>query len=59
MIMKQTMLKISDNSGAKYAKCIGLYKNRKKAKVGDIILVSIQKIYKGAKNPDIKNGKNL
>lgn len=43
MIQQQTILKVADNSGAKYAKCIkvlGGFK-RKFAFTGDVIVVSI------------------
>lgn len=46
MIQQQTKLKISDNSGAKTAKCIkviGGFK-RRKAFIGDIIVVSVQRL---------------
>lgn len=46
MIQQRTILKVADNSGAKTAKCIkvlGGFK-RKKAKLGDIIIVSIQEL---------------
>jgi large subunit ribosomal protein L14 len=46
MIQLQTILKISDNSGAKSVKCIkilGGFK-RKFAHTGDIIVVSVQKL---------------
>jgi len=46
MIQMQTKLKVSDNSGAKSVKCIkilGGFK-RKTAKVGDIIVVSVQSL---------------
>ena len=59
MIQQQTILKVSDNSGAKTVKCIkvlGGFK-RKFAYLGDVIIVSIQelrnkfrvnsKVYKG------------
>jgi large subunit ribosomal protein L14 len=44
MIQQQTILKVVDNSGAKIVKCIkvlGGFK-RKFAKLGDIIMISIQ-----------------
>lgn len=41
MIQKGTILFISDNSGARLAKCIHVYK-KKFAKIGDYILVSIK-----------------
>lgn len=58
MIMKETIVKVSDNSGAKYACCIGLYKNRTRAQIGDVILVSIKIMYKNLKgNVNINVGK--
>lgn len=46
MIQQQTVLKVSDNSGAKTAKCLNLINSFKKkfANVGDIIIVSIQEL---------------
>lgn len=41
MIQKGTVIFISDNSGARLAKCIHVYK-KKFAKIGDYILVSIK-----------------
>jgi large subunit ribosomal protein L14 len=46
MIQQQTILKVADNSGAKYVKCIkvlGGFK-RKTAFLGDLIIVSIQQL---------------
>lgn len=46
MIQQETILKVTDNSGAKTVKCIkilGGFK-RRYAKMGDIIVVSIQKL---------------
>jgi large subunit ribosomal protein L14 len=46
MIKQGTIVKIADNSGAKTAKCIkilGGYK-KKTGKIGEIIIVSIQKL---------------
>nr|QYC61955.1 ribosomal protein L14 [Guinardia striata] len=46
MIQQQTVLKVSDNSGAKYVKCIkvlGGFK-RKFAFTGDVIVVSVLKL---------------
>jgi large subunit ribosomal protein L14 len=45
MIQKQTKLKITDNTGAKKAQCIQIYK-KKTATIGDFILLSIKKIKK-------------
>jgi len=46
MIQQQTILKVSDNSGAKTVKCIKVLGGFKKkyARLGDIIIVSIQKL---------------
>jgi len=46
MIQLQTILNVSDNSGAKTAKCIKVFGGFKKktANIGDIVLVSIQKL---------------
>lgn len=46
MIQQQTRLEVSDNSGAKQAKCLKLVGGFKKkiAYIGDIIIVSIQKL---------------
>ena len=46
MIQQQTILQVADNSGAKTVKCIkilGGYK-KKSAKLGDIIVVSVQEL---------------
>lgn len=61
MIQQQTILKVSDNSGAKTAKCIKVLGGSKKkyAKLGDIIVVSIQELrkYNPKKKPlKIKKG---
>ena len=51
MIQQQTILKAADNSGAKTVKCIkiiGGYK-KKYAKLGDIIIISVQKLRNKAK----------
>ena len=51
MIQQETILQIADNSGAKTVKCIkvlGGYK-KKYAKLGDIIVVSIQELRNKAK----------
>jgi len=46
MIQQQTLLKVSDNSGAKIVKCIKVFGGfkRRTAKIGDIILVSIKEM---------------
>ena len=46
MIQPQTILKVSDNSGAKTVKCIKVLNGFKKkyAKLGDYIIVSVQQL---------------
>ena len=46
MIQQQTILKVADNSGAKTVKCIKVLAgfNRRFAVLGDIIVVSVQKL---------------
>lgn len=51
MVQQQTILQVADNSGAKTVKCIkilGGYK-KKYAKIGDLIVVSIQELRNKAK----------
>lgn len=52
MIQQNTILKVSDNSGAKTVRCIKVLGGFKKkiAKIGDIIVVSIQQIRNSIKN---------
>lgn len=42
MISISTILNVSDNSGARLAKCIHIYKKKKYGTIGDLILVSIK-----------------
>ena len=44
MIQTQTLLKVADNSGAKTVKCIGFVDTKKKAQIGDCIIVSIRSL---------------
>jgi len=46
MIQQQTILKVTDNSGAKTVKCIKVLNgfNRRVAVLGDTIIVSVQKL---------------
>jgi len=53
MIKIGTRIKVIDNSGAKFGRCIGIYKNQEKAKLGDIILLTIKKI---RPNKKVKKG---
>jgi large subunit ribosomal protein L14 len=59
MIQQQTILKVSDNSGAKFVKCIkvlGGFK-RKFAFTGDVIVVSVLKLRNKSKyNSKVKKG---
>lgn len=51
MIQQKTILKITDNSGAKLVKCIKVLKSKNKpAKIGDLIVVSIKKTQNISKN---------
>lgn len=51
MIQQQTILQVTDNSGAKTAKCIKVLGGHKKkyAKLGDVIIVSIKELRNKAK----------
>lgn len=55
MIQTQTIIKVADNSGAKSVKCIKILGGFKKkyAKIGDIIVVSIQHLRDNVKK-DLK-----
>jgi len=46
MIQQQTILKVTDNSGAKTVKCIKILNgfNRRSSVLGDTIIVSVQKL---------------
>ena len=62
MIQQQTILKVSDNSGAKTVKCIKVIGGFKKkfACVGDIIVVSVQELRNKSKtNSKVKKGEVL
>jgi large subunit ribosomal protein L14 len=52
MIKERTILKVSDNSGAKTVRCIRVLDGFKKsyATIGDTIVVSVQKLRNKAKN---------
>lgn len=52
MIQSQTILKVADNSGAKTVKCIKVLNgfNRHFAIIGDIVIVSIQKLRNKARS---------
>jgi large subunit ribosomal protein L14 len=62
MIQQQTILKVSDNSGAKTVKCIKVIGGFKKkfAHLGDIIVVSVQELRNKSKtNSKVKKGEVL
>jgi len=62
MVQQQTILKVSDNSGAKTVKCIKVLNGFKKkyAALGDIIIVSVQKLRnKLKKNSKVKKKRNI
>jgi large subunit ribosomal protein L14 len=59
MIQQQTILKVSDNSGAKTVRCFKILGGFKKkyATLGDIIIVSVQKLRnKSKKTSKVKTG---
>jgi large subunit ribosomal protein L14 len=56
MIQPQTLLKVADNSGAKIVKCIKILGKFKKAKIGNIIVVSVKK---NKENSNIKLKKKV
>ena len=53
MISVGTVLKASDNSGARLIKCIRIYKRKRKGSIGDNILISVKTYNKKKK---IKKG---
>nr|YP_010133813.1 ribosomal protein L14 [Fistulifera saprophila]QWM93303.1 ribosomal protein L14 [Fistulifera saprophila] len=59
MIQQQTILKVSDNSGAKTVRCIRVLGGfrKKYAKLGDNIIVSVQQLRNKSKNTSkVKKG---
>lgn len=42
MISINSIINVSDNSGARLVKCIRVYKNKKKGFIGDNILISVR-----------------
>ena len=55
MIQRESMLKVTDNSGAKKCMCIGLHHGSKRATatLGDVITVTVKEAIPGS---DIKKG---
>ena len=59
MIQQQTILKVSDNSGAKTVRCIKVLGGFKKkiARLGDVIVVSVQQLRNKSKSTSkVKKG---
>lgn len=44
MIQQQTILRVSDNSGARYIKCIQSIPDKKFAKLGETIITAVQEL---------------
>jgi len=47
MIIKQSSLQITDNSGARFAKCIQIINKLKYGSIGDLVLVTLNNFKKG------------
>jgi len=47
MIQNQTILKVIDNSGAKYVRCLKVLKKKKVGYLGDLIIVSVLSLRRG------------
>jgi len=61
MIIPRTTLRIVDNTGAKVCRVINVLSQSKKTKIGDLAVVSLQKvkprkIHKGKKGERVKKG---
>lgn len=56
MIQTETFLQVADNSGAKLAQCIKVLKNKRYARVGDLIIVTIKECmpHKKVKKSDVR-----
>ena len=61
MIQQQTIVKVFDNSGAKTVKCIKVLGGFKKkhAKLGDVIIVSVQQLRNKSKKVSKVNKKEI
>jgi large subunit ribosomal protein L14 len=53
MVRVGERIKVIDNSGAKFGRCLSVYKNQKFAKLGDIILITVKKV---KPNKKVKKG---
>jgi large subunit ribosomal protein L14 len=61
MIIPRSIIRIVDNTGAKLCRCIRVLSQSPKTKVGDLVVVSLQKVkpryvHKGQKKEQIKKG---
>ena len=57
MISINTLLEVRDNSGIKLGKCVKIYKKTKSpARIGDLVLISVQKLRKLNKPVKYKKG---
>ena len=61
MIQPRSLIRIVDNTGAKISRCIRVLSQSKRTKIGDLIVVSLQKvkprvIHKGKKGERVKKG---
>lgn len=61
MIQPRSLIRIVDNTGAKISRCIRVLSQSKKAKIGDLAVVSLKKvkprkIHKGKKGERVKKG---
>lgn len=61
MIIPRSIIRIVDNTGAKLCRCIRVLSQSPKTKVGDLAIVSLQKVkpryvHKGQKKEQIKKG---
>ena len=61
MIIPRSIIKIVDNTGAKLSRCIRVLSQSPKTQVGDLVVVSLQKVkrrhvHKGQKKEQVKKG---
>ena len=61
MIIPRSLIRIVDNTGAKVCRCIRVLNQGSRTKVGDLVIVSLQKvkprmIHKGKKGERVKKG---
>ena len=54
MISKGSMLEVADNSGARVAKCIGVYNSKTCAGIKDMVLISVVTLRKSKDISDYK-----